>query len=545
MLEPVTYGPTWQKNPDGTWRLPDLTLGWDVLAWTEAFYRQPDGPSAGKSWEFTAEQTRWLLWWYAIDRQGNFLYRDGMLRRVKGWGKDPIGAAVSGVEFVGPCRFDGFDAQGEPVAKPHPAGWVLVAAVSKDQTRTTMSLFPGLFSDAALAEYSIDLGKEIIYAHRGRARIEAVTSSPRALEGPRTTFTLKNETQHWLKNNDGHAMAKVIARNAVKSRDGAARRLALSNAHQPGEDSDAEHDWEAAQRIEQGKSRSTAFMYDSIEAPPDLDISDEALLREGLRLAAGDSTWLNVDGHVEEIYDPRSSVADSRRFYLNQIVAAEDAWVAPFEWDALDVTEGDGDPPEVAAGEQVTLGLDPSATDDHTVLQGCRVSDGYVFNLGIWDPAEQPDGEAPREAIDAAVRQAFDRFEVVAFLADLHPFESYVDRWAEDLGADLLVKSSPKHAIAWDMRSKKKEATVEYERLHDEIVEGAFKHDGNRKVRQHFHNARRRPNAWGVSVGKETRESARKIDSVPSTMLARLGRRMFLTSGKKPKRKRTGRSLAV
>jgi hypothetical protein len=403
-----------------------------------------------------------------------------------------------------------------------------------------MSLFPSLFSDAAISEYEIDLGKEIIYGRHGRARIEAVTSSPRALEGPRTTFTLKNETQHWLKNNEGHAMARVITRNAVKARDGAARRLALSNAHQPGEDSDAEHDWEAAQKIEQGKSRSTRFMYDSIEAPPNLDIASEPELRKGLRLAAGDSTWLNEDGHVETIYDPRNSVADSRRFYLNQLTAAEDAWVLPHQYDAL----APESPIEVADGEDIALGLDPSATSDHTVLRGCRISDGHVFTLGVWDPADH-DGEAPREEIDGAVRQAFNRFNVVAFLSDLHPFESYVDKWAEDFGQSLLVKASPKHAIAWDMREKKKEATKEYERLHDEIVEKAFTDDLDKQVRQHFHNARRRPNAWGVSVGKEHRESDRKIDAVPSTMLCRLGRRLYLASGKRPKRKRSGRSIAV
>lgn len=540
VLERVSYGPTWKTDPDGEFVLPEFTLGWQVLDWCESRLRIPD---TGEPWRFTPEQIRWVLWWYAIDRQGRFLYQDGMLRRVKGWGKDPLAAVISAVEFVGPCRFDRFE-NGEPLAKQHPAAWVLIAAVSKDQTRTTMSLFPGLFTEETLAEFDIDVGKEIIYGRGGKARIEAVTSSPRALEGPRPSFTLKNETQHWLKNNDGHEMAKTITRNAVKARDGAARRLALSNAHRPGEDSDAEHDWEACQRIEQGKSRSTRFMYDSLEAPPTLDIADEQQLRQGLRLAAGDSTWLNEDGHVETIYDPRNSVADSRRFYLNQIVAAEDAWIAPHEWDALDITAGDGNPPEVEVGEDIALGLDPSATDDHTVLQGCRISDGYVFNLGIWDPAEHG-GEVPREAVDGAVRQAFDRFNVIAFLSDLHPFESYVDKWAEDFREQLVVKASPRHAVAWDMREKKKEATKEYERLHDEIVEEAFRHDGNRKVRQHFHNARRRPNAWGVSVGKEHRESSRKMDSVPSTMLARLGRRLYVSSGKKKRRKRSGRSLAV
>lgn len=541
VLERVSYGPTWETDDDGEFVLPEFTLGWQVLDWAEENLRVPD---TGEPWKFTGEQIRWVLWWYAVDRQGRWLYQDGMLRRVKGWGKDPLAAVIAAVEFVGPCRFDYFGSDGQPVAKPHPAGWVLIAAVSKDQTRTTMSLFPGLFTDECLAEYEIDLGKEIIYGRGGKARIEAVTSSPRALEGPRPTFTLKNETQHWLKNNDGHEMAKVITRNAVKARDGAARRLALSNAHCPGEDSDAEHDWEAFQRIDQGKSRSKRFMYDSLEAPPELDIADEKQLRQGLILAAGDSTWLDVDSHVETIYDPRNSVADSRRFYLNQLVAAEDAWIAPHLWDALDVTKGEGEAPPVEPGEEIAMGLDPSAKHDHTVLQGCRLSDGYVFNLGVWDPADS-DGEAPRDQIDDAVRKAFADFTVLAFFSDLHPFESYVDTWAEDFGQQLAIKATAKHAVAWDMRSKGKESTVEYERLHNEIVECAFKHDGNRKVRQHFHNGRRRPNAWGVSVGKESRESDRKIDSIPSTMLCRLARRTYLTSGKKPRRKRSGRSLAV
>ncbi|MDP3984319.1 MAG: Terminase, partial [Acidimicrobiia bacterium] len=101
------------------------------------------------------------------------------------------------------------------------------------------------------------------------------------------------------------------------------------------------------------------------------------------------------------------------------------------------------------------------------------------------------------------------------------------------------AKASPKHAVAWDMRTRRKEFTIEVERLYDEIVEGRFHDDGHSEVRQHFHNARRRPNAWGVSVGKEHRESPRKIDAVPATTLARTARRMVLASPRR-KRKRTG-----
>ena len=535
---PVVIGPTWQRGPDGKFILPERTLGWDVLAWTAEYLRQPDGPDAGKPWRYTPEQARFILWWYALDEHGRFVYRYGMLRRVKGWGKDPVGATICAVEFVGPCRFAGWGADGKPVSMPHPASWVLTAAVSKDQTRNTMTLFPSLFSDEAIDTYGIDLGKEIIYADHGRCRLEAVTSSPRALEGARATFTLKNETQHWISSNEGLAMSEVISRNTTKARDGAARVLAISNAHQPGEDSDAEHDWDTWQAIDQGRTKARGFLYDSIEAPPDIDLADEESLRRGLLAARGDSHWLDIDRHIEEIWDPRTSPSMSRRFYLNQIVAAEDAWVTPQQWDAL------ADPSLVLAdGDMITLGFDGSKSDDHSALIATRVDDGAWFTLGVWDP-ERYGGEAPRDLIDAAVRQAFERFDVVAFFSDLHPWESYVDAWADAFGRDLCVKASPQHPIAWDMRARNKEFTLNgAERVLDEIVEGVFRHDGDPRVREHVHNARRRPNAWGLSFGKEHRESRRKVDALAAGTLSRMARRAYLALPKsRQRRKRSGRA---
>lgn len=84
------------------------------------------------------------------------------------------------MEFVGPCRFGGWDGDGMPLVVPHSAPWVQVAAVSKDQTRNTFRLFPAMFSDRLIAEYGIDLGKEIIYSRAGGV-LEAVTSSPAPL----------------------------------------------------------------------------------------------------------------------------------------------------------------------------------------------------------------------------------------------------------------------------------------------------------------------------------------------------------------------------
>src|SRR5690554_6405745 len=123
--------------PEG---LPELTLGWQILGWTREYLLQPDGPNAGEPWVFTDEQARFVLWFYAIDQRGRFVYPYAMLRRMKGWVKDPMAAALCCVEFVGPCRFGGFNRSCEPVGVRHPSAWVQFAAVSREQTRNTMTL---------------------------------------------------------------------------------------------------------------------------------------------------------------------------------------------------------------------------------------------------------------------------------------------------------------------------------------------------------------------------------------------------------------------
>ena len=513
--QPVLVGPSWRRGDDGAFVLPEHTLGWQVLGWTAEYLLQPDGPAAGEPWRFTPEQARWVLWWYALDQQGRFLYRSGVLRRMKGWGKDPLAAALCLVEFVGPCRFGGWAADGTPLAEPHRAAWVQTAAVAQSQTKNTTSLFPAMLSKRAIEEYRIDLGKEISYAHKGWVRLEAVTSSPKALEGARTSFSLQNETHWWLANNEGHEMADVIARNAAKSRDGSARVLSITNAHNPGENSVGERDWDAWQRIAAGTSRATGLLYDSLEAPADTVLADPESLRVGLRAARGDSVWVDIDRLVEEIYDPRTTPSTGRRWYLNQIIAAEDAWIAPHEWEQ---TARPGY--TVADGAEITLGFDGSKSGDHTALVGCESESGHLFTLGIWDP-EDYGGEVPREQVVEAVAAAFLRYDVVGFFSDVHPWESYIDRWAEEYGEGLCVRAGPRHVIGWDMRSNQKELTGAVEAFHDAVLERTLTHDGDVRATAHVANARRRPNRYGVSFGKEHRESTRKVDWLAAAVLAR------------------------
>lgn len=550
---PVALGPAWQRNPDGSFLVPERSLGWHAAWWAAEYLQLPDG----RPWVWTPEQFRFVLWLYALDETGRrFLYRDAVIQRLKGHGKDPLAASLAAVEFVGPCRptgrtFTSGELAGHPIGAPHPAAWVQCAAVSFDQNRNLMTLFPGLFTRRAVEEFGIELGKTIIYARRGAARIEAVTSSPAALEGGRTTFTVLNETHLWTESTGGHAMAAVIERNATKSADGSARTLAITNAYEPGRDSVAERTREAWEAAQAGKVADTGLMYDSLEAPPEAKLN-AAWAPAVIRAVRGDSTWLDVDRIVASILDTRNPPSRSRRFWYNQVTAAEDAWMAPYEWDACAR-------PDLALNErdEVVMFFDGSKSDDSTGLAACRVSDGHVVTLGVWErPPRAESWSAPRDEVDGVVSQAFERYRVLAFFADPGTGEDteagdggrywdrYIDGWAERYGPRLLLHAATagtrRHAVQWDMGDVRRQAefTAAVERTRVDILERHLTHDGHKIMRRHVANARRRTNAWGVTIGKESRDSRRKIDLAVCMVGAHMVRRLVTTSPKYASRRR-------
>ena len=540
---PHISGPSWRKTLEGQWWLPEKTLGWGVLNWWAQYVKTPGGDHAGEAFMPTLEQARWALWWYAVDDAGRYAYRNGVLRRMKGWGKDPLAAALALVELCGPVAFDKFDASGSPVGKRRHAAWVQIVAVSQEQTKNTMSLFPVMVSSQLKEDYTLEVNKTIIYSEAG-GRIEAVTSSPYSMEGNRPTLVIRNETQWWQEANDGHDLAGVIEGNVTKIP--GSRVLSICNAHIPGEDSVAERDYDAWQSVQSGDAVDVGTLYDALEAPADTPVSEipserenpegytegVAKLREGIEIARGDSVWLPVETIVESVLDVRNPVTESRRKFLNQVNAHEDSWIAPYEWDAV------ADPTaKLVPGDRITLGFDGSKSNDWTALVACRVEDGCLFLIGVWNP-EKYDGQIPREDVDAVVRSCFERYEVVAFRADVKEFESYVDAWSRDFKKQIKVNASPNNPIAFDMRGQTKRFSFDCEKFLDAVLEEELSHSANVTLRQHVLNARRYPTTYdAISIRKASKDSSKKIDAAVCCVLAFGARQDFLMSKRNRSRK--------
>jgi hypothetical protein len=149
---------------------------------------------------------------------------------------------------------------------------------------------------------------------------------------------------------------------------------------------------------------------------------------------------------------------------------------------------------------------------------------------------------------------------VLAYFGDVLHFEGLHDSWSQRFGPQLLLWAQEgkfRHATAWDMRGKLKDFTLACERAEADIRESAadrragkpveeldFTHDGSPALRANVLNARRRPNRFGVGIGKEGRESAKKIDRAVCAIGARMLRRMLIESGRLDKRRRPGVLIA-
>lgn len=523
--------------------LPALTLGYEAILWAEKYLIQPNGPNAGQPFRFTQSQGRFVLWWYALDDQGRWLFHHSARRWAKGAGKSPLAAVFGLVEFCAPVRLLDFDAKalGGCIGKPVDLPLVQIAATSEQQTANTMRMVRAFAPKGSkvVTEHGLDPGKTIYYKGSG-GELQVITASATTAEGAESTAVIADETEHWTPSNGGTELAAVLDRNLAKS---GSRMMETANAWVPGIESVAEKTWDAWVAQEEGRTKGRSkILYDAAIAPPDTDLADEASLMRGLQAAYQDAFWVDLDVIKERVWDVRVPPDQSRRYYLNQPTATEDAWTTPQAWGVL------ADPLEVIEdGDEIAMFFDGSLSGDATALIGCRISDGFVFTVGVWEP---DDDRVPVDEVDAAVEAAFDRWTVVAFWADVREWEGFVKvTWPDRYKDDLETWADPRSAadpqcIAWDMRGKTYLFTQAAELTLAEIGEQAFKHDGDSRVHRHVVNARRRPNRWGTSIGKESKDSRRKIDAAVCVIGARMARRVVLANrAKTGKRKqRTGRA---
>lgn len=543
--EPVRVGPTWQW--DNGWLLPQASLGWGFLAWT-GYWLNGKG---GKPWQWTPEQTRFLLWYFAVDTNGDHLYHSARLQRLKGWGKDPLAAGVSAGSLHAPVVFDRWEGD-RPIGRDEPDAWTQILAVNQEQTQNTMKLFPALLGPEVRKHYGIQIGRLNVWSDGDRRQIQAITNSVLAIEGGRPKQIIRGEIQNWVQGNGGHEMVEAIEGNAAKAELGSpARILDIFNAYRPGRDSVAERARLNYEDLEAAGVDPTihGVLWDSLEAPPEapLTAKDAPSVVECI---AGDASWLDTRPNgriVKSILNPDNSASESRRKWYNQITGTEDAWANPL-WVDKNIVRNRAK--HLQPGDRIVLFGDGSKSGDDTGLVAIRISDGFAQTLHWQHPS---DGKlVDRAALDAAVVAAFDTYKPVAFYFDPSHAKAddqveddrfwwpMVDEWHRRYQGRLNkkfwpVKSGPKmHSVAFDMSATAAQQLFQpaVTQAAEDLEAGDAPHHGGGALRRHMKNARRREGRFGVMLGKESRSSSQKIDLAVCFVGARMLWRLVRLSQK-------------
>lgn len=446
------------------------SLGGDIADWIEAHCVIPDGYRQGEPFILTNDMLRFLRDFYRVDPVEERIHFYGaQFRRSQKFGKDPFGAAIILAEAMGPARFAGWDARGEPVGAPYPTPYIPCLGTSEEQTDNTYRPLLEMIRRGPLIDVpGMDAGETRVKLPGG-GEVEPVTASGRARLGQRMTFATLTESHLWA----GplyRRLAGAVKRN-IAGMDG--RWLELTNAWDPTEGS------EAQVTAETGNPR---VLLDTVEPHRVGDLlDDEELYRELLR-QYGDSArerggWVNIRGRImHEVRSAAHMEADRRRFFLNEIVVGESVFVNPLRWDAQARPLA-----RLTHGDRVALGFDGSKYRDATALIASRMSDGRLFQVGMWEKPSNAGREwkVASVEVDRSVKDAFEAYDVTYLYADPYRWQDYLDNWSA-LWPDRVVE------FPTNVEQRMDKAI---ERFTTSFEAGEITHDGSDALTRHAKNA--------------------------------------------------------
>lgn len=527
------------------------SLGRLACHWMEYFCVHGPGDVQGLPVVHGDEYFCFILDCYGLDPTGRLLYDSAFLSRPKGTDKSGLGSRFGLFEALGPARFGGWATggevyedpwglgfehpyePGEPMGRPVTVPYIRILATEEDQTGNVYdSIYYNLTDDdAPLSQVpGVNPGLTRVLLPGG-GEITPSTAGSASKDGGKETWANFDES-HLYNTPELRQMYRTVTRNMRKRKKIAGTWfLETTTMFAPGEESIAEGTYSYAEAIRiaqedkkaKGAARTERLLYDHRWGECD-DLGDEAELRKALIEAYGDALeWNDLDGLVSDFYDPRNPPQESRRYFLNAPTETLDAYLREFEWTGARNLEK-----KVADGDMVTLGFDGSrgrsrGVADSTALVGCRVRDGHLFQIAVW---EQPQGAAgkgwqpPAAEVDAAIRDCFRRYQVVGFYADPARWESWVAQWEAEFGPRLKV-GRREHPIEWWMTGGR---SIVVERLLEKfqgaIAQKEISHDGSLILTQHALHARRRLRHNHLMVEKEHKDSPKKIDALVAALLA-------------------------
>lgn len=519
------------------------TLGPQVVARIESTLVFGPGDLRGEPAKVDDEKAALIYRAYEVYPKGHPQEGRRRFKRVawslrKGLAKTELAAWIAAIELdpEGPVRCDGWRKSGktwEPVGRPVRDPYIPMLAFTEEQTEDlAYAALMVVIGEGPNAD-AYDIGLQRIMRKGGDGKAVALSGSPNARDGARTTFQHFDEP-HRFTSERLRSAHRTMEANLPKRKLADAWSLATTTAYAPGEASVAEALMDEAKAAKATNDRNSRLFFFHRQAPDDADISTRKGLLDAIREASGPvaAEWSDIEAIADQ-WDSAASPADKvylGRVWLNQIIAGASRAFDASRWKELAASK----PHEVPDNALVTLGFDGSRLWDATALVATEVASGYQWPVGIWQrpPGDQP-WEVPLDEVEAAVTRAFETWDVWRLYADPPYWETTISAWAGRWGKERVIEwwtNRPK-SVAYALRSwaeAQRTGDVSHCPLSDPLCSLFTAHVGN-AVRKDTGYKDDGGVLWIVE--KERTGSPNKIDAVLAATLSWEARNDAIASG--------------
>lgn len=221
---------------------------------------------------------------------------------------------------------------------------------------------------------------------------------------------------------------------------------------------------------------------------------------------ANPASWQTLEALASRHDSPSMLPWQWARFACGVWVGSEAWWLEGEAWQQLRSAE------RLALGDRVTLGFDGSRVGDATGLVACRLLDGLLQPLAVWEaPAALSKWEVPANEVDAAIAVAMERYRVMLGYFDPPLWRSEIDAWAREYGDRAVTR--------YETARPRMHGAVE--RFRTDVLTARLAHTGDETLTRHVLNAQtRETRGGGYVLTKDRPGSDHKIDAAIAAVLA-------------------------
>lgn len=536
-----------------------LSTAYICLAWLHHYTLDPIGKGYLSDRPLSRQQAAWHIDTLATDPTGTkWLHEECARIAPKGDAKSLRGAERVLMEMFAPIVPDGLADEGEKYThetftytyragevrgKPRVDPDVAILATTREQARKTCFKYirraclnsERLVDDYALRERdNIRRSGLVLPDGAGECLVVPAEDAADSADGGRQTLVIADESHRMF--GSVRETLEVYRANLLKR---GGQLVHVTTAYGVGEQSVLEAFCADADAARAGTSpRQSILVHHTKPTSGRHNLETVDGTRAALEEVGEDAPWKRVEPIVDRFTSPGADVPHLQRLWLGIPSTPSTRWLPG---DVL-VNATANEPTALTPGTMIALGLDASRghsegsrdLPDSTALIACVIpadpsTTPYTLTpLRVWE-ADKPTWRLDFTELDAEVRSAFERFDVVGFYCDPPYIEQFIASWNAEQ-ADELVAGTGRDKISW-WTNRDRPMTAALHKIEAALADGDVILDNDPTLVAHCRNAVRRPTQAGYRLGKTSKHSPHKIDAAMAAVLAYLAGADAVSSG--------------